>query len=153
MPRTGPSIGYMQGEEVTCKVKAVILLEAAFRSLADSRLLVSMPVSHRRHTLTWRSQPADTMSGLLTTGEKRTQDTHSVWPSGSPMVYLHSPSVFHSLIVLSRAPDTICARTSAAHKRSEKCSFASAVPAMITIFHTLTLLSRNTGKRLRANSR
>jgi len=25
-------------------------------------------------------------------------------------VYLHSPSVFHSLIVLSRAPDTICAR-------------------------------------------
>lgn len=26
------------------------------------------------------------------TGEKRTQDTHSVWPSGSPMVYLHSPA-------------------------------------------------------------
>lgn len=46
--------------------------------------------------------------GLVVTGEKRTQDTHSVCPSGSPMVYLHSPSVFHSLIVLSRLPDTIC---------------------------------------------
>ena len=32
--------------------------------------------------------------------------THSVWPS-SWMVYLHSPSVFHSLTVLSREPDTI----------------------------------------------
>ena len=31
-----------------------------------------------------------------------------MWPSGSPMVYLHSPIVFQSLIVLSRAPDTIC---------------------------------------------
>ena len=46
--------------------------------------------------------------GLVVTGEKRTQDTHSVCPSGSPIVYLHSPSVFQSLIVLSRLPDTIC---------------------------------------------
>ena len=59
-------------------------------------------------TLTSLSQPAETMMGLLVTGLKRTQDTHSVWPSGSPMVYLHSPRVFHSLIVLSREPDTIC---------------------------------------------
>ncbi len=57
-----------------------------------------------QHTLTSLSQPADTMIGLVVTGEKRTQETHSVWPSGSPMVYLHSPSVFHSLIVLSREP-------------------------------------------------
>ena len=64
-----------------------------------------------RHSLTFtsRSQPADTMMGFCVTGEKRTHATHSVWPSGSPMVYLHSPIVFHSLIVLSRAPDTICA--------------------------------------------
>lgn len=55
------------------------------------------------------SQPQDTMMGLLVTGEKRTHDTHSVWPSGSPMVYLHSPRVFHSLMVLSREPDTIYA--------------------------------------------
>lgn len=53
------------------------------------------------------SHPPDTMIGLLVTGEKRTQDTHSVWPSGSPMVYLHSPRVFHSLMVLSREPETI----------------------------------------------
>lgn len=48
------------------------------------------------------------MMGLEVMGEKRTQDTHSEWPSGSPMVYLHSPRVFHSLMVLSREPDTIC---------------------------------------------
>lgn len=30
--------------------------------------------------------------------------THSACPSGSAMVYLHSPSVFHSLMVLSRLP-------------------------------------------------
>ena len=58
-------------------------------------------------TLTSLSQPAETMVGMAVTGEKRTQDTHSVWPSGSAMVYLQSPSVFHSLMVLSRDPDTI----------------------------------------------
>lgn len=56
--------------------------------------------------MTTLSQPHETMSGLLAEGEKRTQLTHSVWPS-SWIVYLHSPSVFHSLIVLSRAPETI----------------------------------------------
>lgn len=62
----------------------------------------------RSCTLTSLSQPADTMMGLFVTGLKRTQDTHSVWLSGSPIVYLHSPRVFHSLIDLSREPDTIC---------------------------------------------
>lgn len=61
--------------------------------------------------MTSLSQPADTMMGLVVTGEKRTQDTHSVWPSGSLMVYLHSPMVFHSLMLLSREPDTICKAT------------------------------------------
>lgn len=61
----------------------------------------------RFHTLTILSQPPDTMTGFTVTGEKRTQDTHSEWPSGSPMVYLHSPRVFHSLMVLSREPETI----------------------------------------------
>ena len=59
--------------------------------------------------------------GLVVTGLKRTQDTHSVWPSGSPMVYLHSPKVFHSLIVLSRDPDTIC---SSGGQHQAKCSSA-----------------------------
>lgn len=62
--------------------------------------------------LTSLSQPPDTMMGLVVMGEKRTVETHSVWPSGSPMVYLHSPRVFHSLMVLSREPDTICKQTS-----------------------------------------
>ena len=54
------------------------------------------------------SHPAETMIGLAGAGENRTHDTHSECPSGSPIVYLHSPIVFHSLIVRSRDPDTIC---------------------------------------------
>lgn len=64
----------------------------------------------RLHTLTSRSHPQDTMSGTAWEGENLTQDTHSECPSSppDPMVYLHSPRVFHSLMVLSRDPDTIC---------------------------------------------
>lgn len=47
------------------------------------------------------------MTGFWGLGEKRTHDTHSEWPF-SVMVYLQSPSVFHSLIDLSREPETIC---------------------------------------------
>merc|ERR1719379_644409 len=46
------------------------------------------------------------MRGILADGEKATQLTQSVCIS-SVMVYLHSPRVFQSLIVLSRLPDTI----------------------------------------------
>ena len=46
--------------------------------------------------------------------------THSVWPS-SWMVYLHSPRVFHSLIVLSREPETIWRLS--AEKATESTSF------------------------------
>lgn len=35
----------------------------------------------RFQTLTMRSQPQETMTGLLLLGEKRTQETQSVWPS------------------------------------------------------------------------
>lgn len=56
-------------------------------------------------TLTKRSQPAETIRGTDWEGEKRTQDTHSVWPSASPlMVYLHSPRVFQRRMVQSREP-------------------------------------------------
>ena len=50
------------------------------------------------------SQPPDTMRGWEALGEKDTQETHSVWPSAPSawMVYLHSPRVFQSLMVLSR---------------------------------------------------
>merc|ERR1719158_319530 len=46
------------------------------------------------------------MRGILAEGEKATQLTQSVCMS-SVMVYLHSASVFQSLIVLSRLPETI----------------------------------------------
>merc|ERR1719401_1341063 len=58
-------------------------------------------------TFTSLSHPADTMSGILAEGEKTTQLTQSVCMS-SVMVYLHSASVFHNLMVLSRLPETIC---------------------------------------------
>merc|ERR1719321_1437696 len=46
------------------------------------------------------------ISGILAEGENATQLTQSVCIS-SVMVYLHSPRVFQSLIVLSRLPETI----------------------------------------------
>merc|ERR1719359_1765493 len=46
------------------------------------------------------------ISGILAEGENATQLTQSVCMS-SVMVYLHSPRVFQSLIVLSRLPETI----------------------------------------------
>merc|ERR1719487_1008141 len=58
------------------------------------------------HTFTSLSQPAETISGILADGEKPTQLTQSVCMS-STMVYLHSASVFQSLMVLSRLPETI----------------------------------------------
>ena len=59
------------------------------------------------------------MTGFCGFGLKRTQDTHSVCPL-SVMVYLQSPSVFHSLIVLSRDPDTIWRLS--AEKETERTS-------------------------------
>merc|ERR1719199_504771 len=75
--------------------------------VCPTRLLASFRVD-RFQTLINLSHPAEMMIGCLLVGEKRTQETHSVWPSGSETVYLHSPMVFQSLMVLSREPDTIC---------------------------------------------
>merc|ERR1719309_777043 len=61
----------------------------------------------RFHTFTYLSHPADTMMGFWLLGENLTHDTQSLWPS-SWMVYLHWARVFHSLMVLSLAADTIC---------------------------------------------
>jgi len=60
-------------------------------------------------TFTTLSHPPDTIKGVPLPGEteKLTVLTHSVWPWSS-IVYLHSPKVFQSLIVLSLLPDTIC---------------------------------------------
>merc|ERR1719440_1107142 len=58
------------------------------------------------HTFTSLSQPAETIKGIFAEGERPTQLTQSVCMS-STIVYLHSASVFQSLMVLSRLPDTI----------------------------------------------
>ena len=71
--------------------------------------------------------------GLVVTGEKRTQDTHSVCPSGSPIVYLHSPSVFHSLIVLSRLPDTICMVVKTAGQQQMRTMSHSAIRSRLSL--------------------
>lgn len=83
--------------------------------------------SKRRNlTLTTLSHPQDTITGFIGLGLNRTHDTlrynfsislpynihhietnHSECPS-SLMSNLHSPRVFHNLIVLSRDPETIC---------------------------------------------
>ena len=80
----------------------------------------------------WSSCPAFTPSAM-SLGLASTQ--HSpVWPSGSPMVYLHSPRVFHSLMVLSREPDTICRTAHAgctagsAHSRSNTAATVRRMP-------------------------
>merc|ERR1719450_740481 len=71
------------------------------------RLVRSLQLE-RFQTFTSLSQPPETIRGWEALGEKDTQETHSEWPSPSDwMVYLHSPRVFHSLMVLSREPDTI----------------------------------------------
>lgn len=70
-------------------------------------------------TLTSLSQPAETMTGFWGLGEKRTHETHSVWPL-SVMVYLQSPSVFQSLMVRSREPETIWRLS--AEKETERTS-------------------------------
>merc|ERR1719229_1900822 len=58
-------------------------------------------------TFTSLSQPADTMSGIFAEGENMTLLTQSVCMS-SVIVNLHSARVFHSLMDLSRLPETIC---------------------------------------------
>jgi len=72
-----------------------------------------------RLTLTTLSHPAETMTGFKGLGEKRTHETHSVWPS-SWMLNLHSPRVFQSLMVRSRDPETICLLS--AEKETERTS-------------------------------
>ena len=94
----------------------------------------STHLPRRNPTFTSLSQPHETITGFCVLGEKRTHETQSVWQSSCNvkhqvyitheecggggggggtrprtwMVYLHTPSVFHSFTVLSRDPDTIC---------------------------------------------
>merc|ERR1719221_1100033 len=73
--------------------------------VCPAKLVFSLQL-FRFQTLINLSQPQETISGFLAEGENLTQETQSVWFS-SVMVYLHSARVFHSLMVLSRDPETI----------------------------------------------
>ena len=54
------------------------------------------------------SDTGDPVRTLASSRLRKVQSAHhSVWPS-SVMLYLHSPSVFQSLILRSREADTIC---------------------------------------------
>jgi hypothetical protein len=70
-------------------------------------------------TLTNLSQPQLTITGFCGFGLNRTQETHSVCPF-SVMVNLQSPRVFHSLMVRSLEPETICLLS--AEKETERTS-------------------------------
>merc|ERR1719369_395477 len=73
----------------------------------------------RDQTLTILSHPHETMMGFWLLGENLTQETQSLWAS-SWMVYLHCARVFHSLMVLSLEPETICLLS--AEKATERTS-------------------------------
>ena len=89
--------------------------------MCPTRLLLSLQLASD-HTFTTLSHPPETITGVDVMGEKRTQLTHSVWPSGSAMTYLHSPRVFHRRMVLSREPETICRLST--EKATESTSLA-----------------------------
>lgn len=88
-----------------CRSKRLLKIVKLVHALMKAFYLVDF--YHNDFTLTYLSQPQDTIMGLELLGENLTQDTQSAWPS-SWMVYLHWARVFHSLIVLSREPETIC---------------------------------------------
>lgn len=93
-------------------------------------------------TLTSLSQPEETMTGFWGLGEKRTQDTHSVWPF-SVMVNLQSPRVFHSLMERSREPETIWRLS--AEKETERTSLVWPTKRRVVVpvesSHSLRVLS------------
>merc|ERR1712063_43625 len=95
-------------------------------------------------TLTMLSQPHETMTGLLLLGENRTHETQSVWPS-SWMVYLHWARVFHSLMVLSREPETICLLS--AEKATDMTSLVWSSNLLVVLpvhrSHSLRVLSQD----------
>lgn len=85
----------------------------------------------RLAAITLRNVPT---KGVCAHSEKATSPTRQCQQQPQPtaaatavltsswMVYLHSPRVFHSLMVLSRDPDTICLLS--AEKATERTSFA-----------------------------
>lgn len=95
-------------------------------------------------TLTSLSHPALTMTGFCGLGENLTQETHSVWPL-SVMVNLQSPKVFHSLIVLSRDPETIWRLS--AEKETERTSLVWPTKVRVVLpvasSHNLRVLSQD----------
>jgi hypothetical protein len=60
--------------------------------MCPTRLVRSLQL-FKFQTFTSLSQPADTIRGVFRLGEKRTHDTHSLWPS-SVIEYFNWPKVF-----------------------------------------------------------
>jgi len=84
-----------------------------------SRMITLISIYKDMLTLTSLSHPLLTITGFCGLGLNRTQETQSVCPF-SVMVNLQSPRVFHSLMVRSRDPETICLLS--AEKETERTS-------------------------------
>ncbi len=87
------------------EVRFHTLTSLSLRAALFTRTQPSEGQSESKRKSDENHQPQETMTGWVAAGEKRTQLTHSVWPSSAepvPMVNLQSPSVFHSLMVCIR---------------------------------------------------
>merc|ERR1719500_1695746 len=94
-------------------------------------------------TLTYLSHPAETMIGFWLLGENLTQETQSWWPS-SWIVYLHWARVFHSLMVLSLAAETICLLSTEKATESTSLVWSSNLRVALPVerSHSLRVLSQ-----------
>jgi hypothetical protein len=81
-------------------------------------------------TLTSLSHPQLTMTGFWGFGLNRTHETQSEWPF-SVIVNLQSPRVFHSLIVRSRDPETICLLS--AEKETDRTSLVWPTKRLVVV--------------------
>ena len=93
-------------------------------------------------TLIVPSHEAVARTGFLVSGENLTQLTQSVWAS-SWTVYLHCPTVFQILIVLSILPEAICLLS--AENEHDKTSFSWSTKVTVLFplskSHNLSVLS------------
>merc|ERR1719511_489362 len=97
----------------------------------------------RDQTLTYLSQPHETMIGFWLFGENLTQETQSPCPS-SWIVYLHWARVFHNLMVLSLAAETICLLSAEKATESTSLVWSSNLRVVLPVdrSHSLRVLSQ-----------
>ena len=103
--------------------------------------------NNKPNTLTVWSQEADTMVGTSVLGLNLTQLTHFLCPSPwSKIVYLHSPSAFHSLIVPSQEADTIWRLS--VERATERTSFLFVCPTKCRLNPVARSLRRSSPSQL-----